>query len=48
MQEGLVEPMRHLTGSIGELVADGTIGSCNAIVDGGGRSGGCRLDCKRR
>src|SRR5271170_4891085 len=35
MQEGLVEPVRHLTGSIGELVAYGTIGSCNAIVDGG-------------
>ena len=32
-----MEAMRHLTGSIGELIADSTIGSGDAIVDGGGR-----------
>jgi hypothetical protein len=42
MQEGLMEPVRHLTGSIGELVADGAIGSGNAIVDGG--CGGAPFD----
>src|ERR1700738_577880 len=28
--------MRHLTGSIGELIADSTIGTGHAIVDSGG------------
>ena len=39
-----MEAMRHLTGSIGELIADRTIGSCNAVVDGGGR--GWRLPAR--
>jgi hypothetical protein len=32
-----MQAMRHLTGSIGELIADRTIGTGDAIVDGGGR-----------
>src|SRR6202034_4938234 len=37
VQVNLMEAMRHLTGSIRELIADGTIGTGDAIVDGGGR-----------
>src|SRR5664280_2305509 len=32
-----MKPMRHLTGRIGEHVADGAIGGGDAVVDGGGR-----------
>jgi len=37
MQIDLMEAMRHLTGSIGELIADSTISTGDAIVDGSGR-----------
>jgi hypothetical protein len=37
VQEGLMEAVGDLTGSIGELIADRTIGTGDAIVDGGGR-----------
>jgi len=37
VQEGLMEAVRDLTGSIGELIADSMIGSGGAVVDGGGR-----------
>ena len=37
MQEGLMKAMRNLAGRIGELVADGAIGTSDAVVDGGGR-----------
>src|SRR6516165_328244 len=36
MQVYLMEAVRHLTGSLGELIADSTIGTGDAIVDGGG------------
>src|SRR5580692_2560273 len=36
MQEGLMKAVGDLTGSIGELIADSTIGSGGAVVDGGG------------
>src|ERR1035438_8501211 len=32
-----MKPVRQLTGSVGELVADGAIGGGDAVVDGGGR-----------
>jgi hypothetical protein len=34
MQEGLMKAVGDLTGSIGELIADSTIGSGGAAVDG--------------
>src|SRR5580700_4597415 len=37
MQVNLMEAMRYLTGSIGELIADSSIGTGDAIVDSGGR-----------
>src|ERR1019366_183269 len=37
VQEGLMEAVRHLTGSIGALISDSTISTGDAIVDGGGR-----------
>ena len=37
VQVNLLEARRGLTGSVGEFVADGTIGSSDAVVDGGGR-----------
>ena len=37
MQERLMKSVRHLTGSVGELVADGAIGGSDTVVDGGGR-----------
>src|ERR1035437_4408577 len=36
-----MKPVRYLTGSVGELVAEGAIGGSDAVVDGGGRR--CRL-----
>ena len=37
VQVTLLEAMRGLTGSIGELVADSAIGTSHAVVDGGSR-----------
>jgi hypothetical protein len=36
VQEGLMEAVRDLAWSIRELIADSTIGSGGAVVDGGG------------
>ena len=41
LQESVLKPMRDLTRSFRELVADGAIGDRDAAIDGGGKGRGC-------